>query len=164
MPTLSEMQRQIGELVVAKGHANSAQDVEPKLLRAFIELGEAGDLIKKGTKLIGIDEADSAQKHLEGIVAFLQPLKSESNKALIEHIEGQLELALDDISKIKRRKFPTEEEWADAVVEENIDALFYIIDSMRVRFPNKNLDEAFNKKLAKNMGRPYRYGESVIPV
>jgi NTP pyrophosphatase (non-canonical NTP hydrolase) len=50
MPTLSEAQKKIGELVVAKGFGNNPDDFANKLLFAFIELGEAGDNWKKGVK------------------------------------------------------------------------------------------------------------------
>ncbi len=44
-------------------------------------------------------------------------------------------------------------------VEELIDVIFYVLDASRLIAPNANLDEAFESKWAKNMGRPHRYGE-----
>ena len=107
------MQRQIGELVKVKGFGNTSADFEHKLFFAFLELGEAGDLWKKGP-----------------------------------------EKALN-----KGQPFASKEEWEDALVEELIDVMFYVIDGARVLMPGKNLDEAFEKKLTKNWGRPHRYGE-----
>jgi NTP pyrophosphatase (non-canonical NTP hydrolase) len=98
VPTLDEARRKIGELVVAKGFGNSAEDIPDKLLFAFIELGEAGDSWKKGK--------------------------------------------------------PVEE-----TAEELIDVIFYVLDASRLIAPDSSMDEVFEKKWAKNMGRPYQYGE-----
>ena len=49
---------------------------------------------------------------------------------------------------------PTEE-----TIEELIDVIFYVVDASRLIAPNANLDEVFEKKLARNMLRPHRYGE-----
>ena len=49
---------------------------------------------------------------------------------------------------------PTEE-----TIEELIDVIFYVLDASRLIAPEANLDEAFERKLAKNMTRPHRYGE-----
>ena len=45
---LEEMKKQIEQLVVQKGFYNKPEDVPKKLLFAFIELGEASDVWKKG--------------------------------------------------------------------------------------------------------------------
>jgi NTP pyrophosphatase (non-canonical NTP hydrolase) len=118
MPTLEEAKRQIGELVISKGFGNTPEDFANKMLFAFIELGESGDLWKKGWKK----------------------------------------------ATVKGKPFASKEEWEDALSEELIDVLFYVIDGARVLLPRENLDEVFNKKLAKNLGRPYRYGESTTNV
>jgi len=34
-----------------------------------------------------------------------------------------------------------------------------VLDASRLIAPNANLDEAFERKLAKNFTRPHRYGE-----
>jgi NTP pyrophosphatase (non-canonical NTP hydrolase) len=44
-------------------------------------------------------------------------------------------------------------------VEELIDVIFYVLDASRLISPDANLDEAFERKWAKNMNRPHRYGE-----
>ena len=44
-------------------------------------------------------------------------------------------------------------------IEELIDVMFYVLDASRLIDPKANLDEVFMKKLEKNLGRPYRYGE-----
>ncbi len=49
---------------------------------------------------------------------------------------------------------PTEE-----TLEELIDVIFYVLDASRLIDPSANLDEIFEKKLAKNHSRPHRYGE-----
>jgi NTP pyrophosphatase (non-canonical NTP hydrolase) len=48
---------------------------------------------------------------------------------------------------------------SEETIEELIDVIFYVLDASRLIAPNANLDEAFEKKWAKNMGRPHRYGE-----
>ncbi len=47
----------------------------------------------------------------------------------------------------------------DETIEELIDVIFYVLDASRLVAPNANLDEVFEKKWAKNMGRAYQYGE-----
>jgi len=47
----------------------------------------------------------------------------------------------------------------EKIAEELIDVMFYILDASRLACPNMNLDQVFNMKLAKNLGRPYQYGE-----
>jgi NTP pyrophosphatase (non-canonical NTP hydrolase) len=49
---------------------------------------------------------------------------------------------------------------ADETLEELIDVVFYVLDASRLIDPAANLDEIFERKLAKNYGRPYRYGEA----
>ena len=48
---------------------------------------------------------------------------------------------------------------ANETIEELIDVIFYVLDASRLIAPNAKLDEVFERKWAKNMGRPYRYGE-----
>src|SRR5512137_1431105 len=47
----------------------------------------------------------------------------------------------------------------EKIAEELIDVVFYILDASRLACPDTNMDEVFDKKLAKNLGRPYQYGE-----
>jgi NTP pyrophosphatase (non-canonical NTP hydrolase) len=47
----------------------------------------------------------------------------------------------------------------EKIAEEFIDVIFYILDASRLACPNMNLDDVFAKKLAKNLSRPYQYGE-----
>ncbi len=44
-------------------------------------------------------------------------------------------------------------------IEELIDVIFYVLDASRLIAPDADLDQLFEKKLAKNMTRPRRYGE-----
>jgi len=79
--------------------------------------------------------------------------------AFVEHGE-----AVDDWKKGRKiigpdKKFKTLPEWEAGVAEELVDAIFYVLDGSRCMFPKVNMDEIFEKKWAKNMGRPYRYGE-----
>jgi NTP pyrophosphatase (non-canonical NTP hydrolase) len=45
---LEEMKKEIERLVLEKGFYNKPEDIPKKLLFAFIELGEASDMWKKG--------------------------------------------------------------------------------------------------------------------
>jgi NTP pyrophosphatase (non-canonical NTP hydrolase) len=47
----------------------------------------------------------------------------------------------------------------EKIAEELIDVMFYILDASRLACPSIDMDEAFAKKLAKNLGRPRQYGE-----
>jgi NTP pyrophosphatase (non-canonical NTP hydrolase) len=47
----------------------------------------------------------------------------------------------------------------EETIEELIDVIFYVLDASRLIDPNADLDDVFEKKWAKNMGRAYRYGE-----
>ena len=47
----------------------------------------------------------------------------------------------------------------DETIEELIDVIFYVLDASRLIDPDANMDEVFEKKWTKNMGREYRYGE-----
>jgi NTP pyrophosphatase (non-canonical NTP hydrolase) len=44
-------------------------------------------------------------------------------------------------------------------IEELIDVVFYVLDASRLIDPKADLDAIFEKKLAKNLARPHRYGE-----
>ena len=47
----------------------------------------------------------------------------------------------------------------EETIEELIDVIFYVLDASRLIDPDANMDEEFEKKWAKNMGRGFRYGE-----
>jgi len=47
----------------------------------------------------------------------------------------------------------------ETIAEELIDAIFYILDASRLACPSINMDEMFEKKLARNKSRPFQYGE-----
>jgi len=47
----------------------------------------------------------------------------------------------------------------EKISEEFIDVIFYILDASRLACPNMNMDEVFQRKLAKNLERPFQYGE-----
>jgi NTP pyrophosphatase (non-canonical NTP hydrolase) len=47
----------------------------------------------------------------------------------------------------------------EKIAEELIDVIFYVLDASRLACPDVNMDEIFQKKLDKNMKRPYQYGE-----
>ncbi len=47
----------------------------------------------------------------------------------------------------------------DKIAEELIDVIFYVLDSSRLACPSIDMDEMFRAKLAKNLNRPFRYGE-----
>lgn len=57
------------------------------------------------------------------------------------------------------KKFESEQAFKEATAEEIIDVIFYALDAARVRFPEIDMDAAFEKKWAKNMNRPFKYGE-----
>jgi NTP pyrophosphatase (non-canonical NTP hydrolase) len=47
----------------------------------------------------------------------------------------------------------------EKIAEELIDVIFYVLDVSRLACPTIDMDETFAKKLAKNLDRPYQYGE-----
>lgn len=47
----------------------------------------------------------------------------------------------------------------EAIAEELVDVIFYVLDASRLACPRVNMDEVFRKKLEKNLNRPYQYGE-----
>ena len=47
----------------------------------------------------------------------------------------------------------------EKIAEELIDVVFYILDTSRLACPAMNMDDVFKKKLEKNQGRPFQYGE-----
>jgi len=71
-----------------------------------------------------------------------------ANKLLFAFIE------LGEAGDSWKKGKPSEE-----TIEELIDVIFYILDASRLIAPDANLDEIFDKKLEKNFGRPFQYGE-----
>jgi NTP pyrophosphatase (non-canonical NTP hydrolase) len=47
----------------------------------------------------------------------------------------------------------------EKIAEELIDVIFYVLDASRLVCPTINMDEMFKRKLEKNLGRPFQYGE-----
>lgn len=47
----------------------------------------------------------------------------------------------------------------EETIEELIDVIFYVLDASRLIDPGANMDDVFEKKWAKNMGRTFQYGE-----
>jgi NTP pyrophosphatase (non-canonical NTP hydrolase) len=47
----------------------------------------------------------------------------------------------------------------EKIAEELVDVIFYVLDASRLACPSVNMDDAFKKKLDKNKGRAYQYGE-----
>ena len=47
----------------------------------------------------------------------------------------------------------------EKIAEELIDVIFYVLDASRLACPNMNMDEVFQRKLEKNLNRPFQYGE-----
>lgn len=47
----------------------------------------------------------------------------------------------------------------EAIAEELVDVIFYILDASRLACPTTNMDQTFLKKLEKNKKRAYQYDE-----
>jgi NTP pyrophosphatase (non-canonical NTP hydrolase) len=47
----------------------------------------------------------------------------------------------------------------EKIAEELIDVIFYVLDASRLACPSVNMDDMFRKKLERNLGRPFQYGE-----
>ena len=47
----------------------------------------------------------------------------------------------------------------EKIAEELVDVVFYVLDASRLACPTVNMDEMFQRKLAKNLGRSFQYGE-----
>jgi NTP pyrophosphatase (non-canonical NTP hydrolase) len=70
------------------------------------------------------------------------------NKLLFAFIE------LGEAGDSWKKGKPTEE-----TIEELVDVIFYVLDASRLIAPDTDLDQVFEKKLAKNHSRSHRYGE-----
>lgn len=95
----------------------------------------------------------------------LEEMKEEIEALVLEkgfynkpkHIPKKLLFAFIELGEASDawKKGRSEEE----IAEELIDAIFYILDASRLACPSINMDEMFQKKLAKNKDRIYQYGE-----
>jgi NTP pyrophosphatase (non-canonical NTP hydrolase) len=47
----------------------------------------------------------------------------------------------------------------EAIAEELVDVIFYVLDASRLACPSVDMDAMFKVKLERNMQRPYQYGE-----
>jgi NTP pyrophosphatase (non-canonical NTP hydrolase) len=50
-------------------------------------------------------------------------------------------------------------ETEEKIAEELVDVLFYVLDASRLACPTVNMDVMFKRKLEKNLGRLFQYGE-----
>jgi NTP pyrophosphatase (non-canonical NTP hydrolase) len=94
---------------------------------------------------------DEAKKKVEELVVrkgFGNSPDEIANKLLFAFIE------LGEAGDSWKKGKPKEE-----TIEELIDVIFYVLDASRLIDPTANLDDVFEKKWAKNMGRAYQYGE-----
>ncbi|MGD6808171.1 MAG: hypothetical protein ACQCN3_00570 [Candidatus Bathyarchaeia archaeon] len=99
-------------------------------------------------KLMHLEEM---KKEIEALViakGFYNKNEDIPKKLLFAFIE------LGEASDAWKKGLPEEK-----IAEEIIDVMFYLLDASRLACPNMNMDEVFRKKLEKNLGRPYQYGE-----
>jgi len=47
----------------------------------------------------------------------------------------------------------------EKIAEELVDVIFYVLDASRLACGSVDMDEMFRKKLEKNLGRAFQYGE-----
>ena len=47
----------------------------------------------------------------------------------------------------------------EKIAEELVDVIFYILDASRLACPSVNMDDMFERKLERNLARPFQYGE-----
>jgi NTP pyrophosphatase (non-canonical NTP hydrolase) len=157
MPTLNEMQRQIGELVKTKGFADVIMPPNPslavKLQQALIadgiDVGKYKDMFLALVDMEHdfVDEQNKNAFIMKSIFAFV-----ELGEAIDAWKKGMRLVGPD-------KEFKTVAELRQHIGEEFVDSMFYILDAARVQIPEVDMDDTFDKKLAKNMGRPHRYGE-----
>lgn len=95
-----------------------------------------------------LEEAKKKVKELVEAKGFGNTRDEIANKLLFAFIE------LGEAGDSWKKGKPT-----DQTIEELIDVIFYVLDASRLIAPGANLDEVFDRKWAKNMGRPHRYGE-----
>ncbi len=95
-----------------------------------------------------LEEAKARVQKLVESKGFGNSPEDVPNKLLFAFIE------LGEAGDSWKKGKPTEE-----TIEELIDVIFYVLDASRLIAPGANLDDAFEKKWAKNMNRAYQYGE-----
>ena len=93
---------------------------------------------------------DARKKVGELVVAkgFGNSVEDIPNKLLFAFIE------LGEAGDSWKKGKPEEE-----TIEELVDVIFYVLDASRLIAPGVSIDEAFERKWAKNMSRPHQYGE-----
>jgi len=94
---------------------------------------------------------EDAKKKVEELVlakGFGNTSAEIANKLLFAFIE------LGEAGDSWKKGKPTEE-----TIEELVDVIFYVLDASRLIAPDADLDQAFERKWAKNMGRAFQYGE-----
>jgi NTP pyrophosphatase (non-canonical NTP hydrolase) len=105
--------------------------------------------VNRGNRLLQLEEM---KREIEALViakGFYNKLEDIPKKLLFAFIE------LGEASDAWKKGLPKEK-----IAEELIDVIFYILDASRLACPNMNMDEVFKKKLEKNLGRPFQYGEA----
>jgi len=96
-------------------------------------------------------QLEEMKKEIEALViakGFYNKPEDIPKKLLFAFIE------LGEASDAWKKGLPEEK-----IAEELIDVIFYILDASRLACPSMNMDEVFRKKLEKNLGRPFQYGE-----
>jgi len=91
------------------------------------------------------------KKQIEALVVakgFYNKFEDIPKKLLFAFIE------LGEASDAWKKGLPEEE-----ISEELVDVIFYILDTSRLACPNMDMDKVFQKKLQKNLSRPFQYGE-----
>ena len=106
-----------------------------------------------------------SQKFEEKKIMRLEEMKKEIETLVIEKgfynkpedIPKKLLFAFIELGEASDawKKGEAEEE----IAEELVDVVFYVLDASRLACPTVNMDEMFKKKLEKNLGRPFQYGE-----
>jgi NTP pyrophosphatase (non-canonical NTP hydrolase) len=119
----------------------------------FTRLGPNADKGKDGR--VVVPTLESAKKKVGDLVVkkgFGNTPSEIPNKLLFAFIE------LGEAGDSWKKGKPKEE-----TIEELIDVIFYVLDASRLIDPSADLDEVFNRKLAKNLSRPHHYGEGFRP-
>ena len=96
-------------------------------------------------------QLEEMKKEIEALViakGFYNKPEDIPKKLLFAFIE------LGEASDAWKKGLPEEK-----IAEELIDVIFYILDASRLACPRMNMDEVFKRKLEKNFGRPFQYGE-----
>jgi NTP pyrophosphatase (non-canonical NTP hydrolase) len=100
---------------------------------------------------VSVPTLEDAKRKVEELVkakGFGNTPEEVANKLLFAFIE------LGEAGDSWKKGKPEEE-----TIEELIDVIFYVLDASRLISPGADLDEVFEKKWEKNMGRAFQYGE-----